>query len=153
MKQLDRNLRPLTGYQLRRATSATMPAVNKILSKFGLRRSTYSSLVVVVANPGLNQGQLADSLAIERPNVVQIIDQLERAKLVVREKSAEDRRAYALKPTPKGAELEARATKALQRHDARLTLGLSAEEKAVMRRCLEIVERNAENLEARDVCA
>jgi len=153
MKQLDRNLRPLTGYQLRRATSATMPAVNKVLSKFGLRRSTYSSLVVVVANPGLNQGQLADSLAIERPNVVQIIDQLERAKLVVREKSAEDRRAYALKPTPKGVELEARATKALRRHDARLTLGLSAEEKAVMRRCLEIVEKNAEDLEARDVCA
>lgn len=142
----------MAGYQLRRATSATMPAVNKVLSKFGLRRSTYSSLVVVVANPGLNQGQLADSLAIERPNVVQIIDQLEQAKLVVREKSAEDRRAYALKPTPKGTELEARATKALQRHDARLTLGLSAAEKAVLRRCLEVVEKNAEDLEARDVC-
>lgn len=152
MKQIDRNLRPLTGYQLRRATSATMPGVNKVLSEFGLRRSTYSSLVVIVSNPGLNQGQLADSLAIERPNLVQIVDQLERAKLVVREKSAEDRRAYALKPTPKGAELEALSTKALQRHDAVLTKGLSAEDKATVRRCLEIVEKNAEEMEAHDVC-
>lgn len=149
MKKFDQKLRPLTGYQLRRATSATMPAVNRVLSEFGLRRGTYSSLVVVVANPGLNQGQLADSLAIERPNVVQIVDQLERAKLVVREKSAQDRRAYALKPTRKGAALEARVTKALQRQDARLTLGLSAEDKAAMHRCLEIVEKNAEEIEAR----
>lgn len=151
MQQADRTLRHLTGYQLRRTTSATMPEVNKVLEEFGLRRSTYSSLVVVVANPGLNQGQLADTLAIERPNLVQIVDQLEKAKLVRRAKSAEDRRAYALQPTPKGCELEKRATRALQRMDDLLREGLSEQDVEVLHRSLQIIERNAETMQVRDV--
>lgn len=151
MQQADRTLRHLTGYQLRRATSAAMPEVNKVLEEFGLRRSTYSSLVVVVANPGLNQGQLADALAIERPNLVQIVDQLERAKLVRRTKSVEDRRAYALQPTPKGCELEERATRALERLDDLLREGLSEQDKEVLHRSLQIIERNAETIQVRDV--
>ena len=132
MQQADRTLRHLTGYQLRRATSAAMPEVNKVLEEFGLRRSTYSSLVVVVANPGLNQGQLADALAIERPNLVRIVDQLEQ-------------------PTPQGCELEERATRALERLDNLLREGLSEQDKEILHRILQIIERNAETIQERDV--
>jgi DNA-binding MarR family transcriptional regulator len=151
MPQADQTLRHITGYQLRRATSAAMPEVNKVLEEFGLRRSTYSSLVVIVANPGLNQGQLADALAIERPNVVQIIDQLEKEKLVRRERSSEDRRAYALKPTPRGCELGHSATRGLERLDVVLRQGLSEQDIEVLHRSLRTIERNAETLEVRDV--
>lgn len=152
MQSVDRNLRLLTGYQLRRANSSAMPGVNKVLAQFGLRRSTFSSLVVIVSNPGLNQGQLADALAIERPNVVQIVDRLERAGLVQRQKSDEDRRAYALQPTPKGRKLQARATAALEQHDRRLTRGLSVADVETLRRYLEVIEQNADELEASDAC-
>jgi feruloyl-CoA synthase len=129
-----------------------MPAVNKVLGTYGLRRSTYSSLVVIVSNPGLNQGQLADALAIERPNVVQIVDQLEKAKLVRRSKSPVDRRAHALKPTSKGCELQKEATEALEHFDAVLTEGLSAEDIATLHRSLKIIEDNAEKAEVRNGC-
>ena len=152
MPDADQILRPLTGYQLRRTTSAAMPGVNKVLEEFGLRRSTYSSLAVIVSNPGLNQVQLADALAIERPNVVQIVDQLEHANLVQRVKSTEDRRAYALQPTPKGCEVHERATEALERYDASLKHGLSQLEIETLHHSLRVIERNAEELEARDVC-
>lgn len=152
MDQFDSKLRQMPGYLLRRATSAAMPKVNDLLSEFGLRRTSYSSLAVIVAHPGLNQGQLADVLAVERPNIVQIVDQLEQAGLVQRTKSAEDRRAYSLQPTPKGRALEVRVTEALIQQGLRLTQGLSAEDLIHLRRCLEIIEQNADQMEARDVC-
>ena len=152
MHQVDRSLRHLTGYQLRRTTSAAMPGVNKVLETFGLRRSTYSSLVVIVSNPGLNQGQLADALAIERPNIVQVVDHLEQAKLVRRVKSTQDRRAYSLQPTPQGCDLQAQATDALERYDAILKRGLSATDIAALRRSLKIIEDNAIEAEGLDAC-
>lgn len=152
MLEEDRSLRHLTGYQLRRTTSAAMPGVNKVLEKYGLRRSTYSSLVVIVSNPGLNQGQLADALAIERPNVVQIVDQLEKAQLVRRAKSPEDRRAYSLQPTPKGCDLQNQATEALERFEAVLTQGLSHEDIATLHRILKTIEENAVEAEGLNVC-
>ena len=152
MPDIDRSLRHLTGYQLRRTTSATMPGVKKVLEEFGLRRSTYSSLAVIVSNPGLNQVKLASALAIERPNVVQIVDQLEQAQLVRRVKSTQDRRAYALQPTLKGCEVQQRATEALERYDAFLKQGLSQQEIEALHHSLMVIEKNVKKLEARDVC-
>lgn len=139
----DSNLRRLTGYQLRRATSASSPGVNKVLSRFELRRSTYSSLAVIINQPGLNQRQLANILAIERPNIVQIIDVLEQKQLVERKLSETDRRAYALHPTTKGRELYKHATDAMTAHDAEMTCGISIEEKTMLERLLQIIEHNA----------
>ncbi len=151
MPDLDRSLRHLTVYQLRRTTSAALPDVNKVLEKFGLRRSTYSSLVLIVSNPGLNQGQLADALAIERPNVVQIVDRLEKAKLVRRVKSTEDRRAYSLQPTPKGCDVQNQATEKLEHFDAVLMLGLSQKDIENLHRSLKVIEDNSEKLAVWDV--
>lgn len=144
----DSDLRSLTGYLLRRATGATMPGVNQVLGRFGLRRGTYSSLVVIIKNTGLNQVQLADSLAIDRPNLVAIVDELEEMKLVVRQKSSKDRRSYQLLPTPKGIELEARVTAALHEFDNYLTKDLSKSEIAALQRALQIVEKNAAQMES-----
>jgi DNA-binding MarR family transcriptional regulator len=152
MSEFDEPLRTLTGYRLRRANSAAMPCVQKVLDRFGLRRSTYSSLVVIDANPGLNQGQLADSLAIERPNIVRIIDQLEAAKLVRRTRSAEDRRAYALQVTAKGSALQRQASQALADLDRVFWEGLSDEDIRSLNRSLQIIQRNAEQWEDSDVC-
>lgn len=151
MPCLDRNLRHLTGYQLRRANSSAMPWVNMVLAEFGLRRATYSSLDIIVSSPGLNQGQLADALAIERPNMVQIVDQLESNGLVERTKSDADRRAYALRPKPKGCALHRAATKALTQLETQITQGLSDTDMKTLARCLAVIEQNANDMEARDV--
>lgn len=149
-KLIDAQLRELTGYTLRRATTSVMPAVNRVLEPFGLRRITYSSLVIVVRNPGLNQSQLADALAVERPNLVQIVDEMERDDLLSRERSAFDRRAYALSATEKGAALEGEATKVISAFEAAVTAGLSAEQVKTLHKNLEIIEANAAKLEKAD---
>ena len=141
---LDTTLRGLTGYNLKRATSAVQASAASTLQDFGLRRVSFSALSVIVENPGLQQGRLADVLAIERSNIVHVIDGLERANLVKRARSAEDRRAYALTATLPGQRLYDQALARLQQSDAALTQGLSPTEISTFMRMLQTVEQNAQ---------
>jgi DNA-binding MarR family transcriptional regulator len=43
---------------------------------------TYSLMAVIVDNPGVRQSQLAQVLAIERSNLVVLLDELERFELI-----------------------------------------------------------------------
>ena len=120
----DRDLRTLVGYNLQRAQTAVMTGVNKTLKPFGLRRATYSVLSVVVETPGLRQVDVSEVLAIERPNLVQTIDSLEKAGWITRSRAEGDRRAYELYPTDAGRTHYAKAHAALSAFDKRLTAAL-----------------------------
>ncbi|MEJ6390820.1 MarR family winged helix-turn-helix transcriptional regulator [Gymnodinialimonas ulvae] len=120
----DSELRRLVGYNIQRAHSAVMGAVNRVLTPFGLRRASYSVLSVVVETPGLRQADVADVLAIERPNLVQIVDALERAGWITRRRAEDDGRAYELHPTLAGRAHYTEARGALVAFDGKLTAGL-----------------------------
>ena len=81
---------------------------------------TYTALSLIIDNPGLRQSQLADAMDVERPNLVVIVDELEKRELITRDKVPSDRRAYALHATHAGRHLYGRATKAVQKHEERL---------------------------------
>ncbi|MEX3016785.1 MarR family winged helix-turn-helix transcriptional regulator [Gymnodinialimonas hymeniacidonis] len=120
----DADLRRLVGYNIQRASSAVMGAVNRVLKPFGLRRASYSVLSVVVETPGLRQADVSEVLAIERPNLVQIIDGLEKAGWITRRRVEGDRRAYELHPTLAGRAHYTEARGALQVFDGKLTAQL-----------------------------
>ena len=65
------------------------------LRPFDLRMLTYSALVLIVDNPGLNQSRLSQIMDIERPNLVVIIDELEERELIT--ESACQRTAAAMR--------------------------------------------------------
>lgn len=142
---LDNKLRELTGYRLRRATSASMPEINRLLVPFGLRRTTYSALTVVADNPGLSQSQLAKALSIERPNIVQIIDELEKPNLVERRAAPNDRRTYALRATDAGMKLQSQAQLSLRQYEDELTRGMSSSDIEQLHGFLSLIEANASN--------
>lgn len=139
----DARLRALTGYCLRRASVAAMASFGRIFAEHGLRRTTFSVLALVVERPGLRQAQLAQALAIERPNLVQIIGELEGKGLLRRETDAGDRRAQALHPTLAGRRLVTRAMADVEAQEARLMEGLAPDEIDALRRALARIERNA----------
>lgn len=116
----DAGLREFTGYFVKRTYSVMRADLAQALKPFGLRMVTFSVLVMIVDNPGLRQSQLAAALAIERPNLVVIIDELQRRKLVVRDRVPTDRRAYALHATKAGVELLEQARQANRDHEARV---------------------------------
>jgi DNA-binding MarR family transcriptional regulator len=138
----DATLREFSGYAMKRAFNAIQTDVNAVLAPFDLRMVTFSALVVIVDNPGLRQSQLADLLSIERPNLVVILDELERRELISRGRAADDRRAYALQVTLAGRRLHDKALAAVRAHEARMTAGLSEAERADLVRMLRRIEQN-----------
>ena len=103
---------------------------------------------MITDNPGLRQTQLADALAIERPNLVVILDELEERGLITRDKVPADRRAWALNPTGKGRTLCAEATAANRADEERLLRGLAPEKRAAVIEAMNLIERGRGGPEA-----
>lgn len=140
---LDARMRDLMTYQLRRASSEVLLSVSRLLEPFGLRRTTLSALSVISQNPGVSPSQLAQALSMERPNIVQIITQLESANFIVRKRAADDGRAYSLFATDHGAQQCEQALQQLDQFDASLRNGLSEAELTVLKKALERIEQSA----------
>lgn len=138
----DSTLRRYAGYGMKRAFNAIQADVNAALAPLGLRMITFSTLAVIAENPGLRQSVLAEILAMERPNLVVVVDELERAELISRQRPPEDRRAYALRVTLAGQRLLDKALAAVDAHERRMTAGLTEEERQALIRALARVERN-----------
>ena len=82
------------------------------------------------------QSFAADTLGIERPNFVAIVEELERRGLITRTRDLDDRRAYCLNATSAGLALADQAVKACQAHEEKLFGQLSAEDRAQLDRIL-----------------
>lgn len=69
-----------------------------------LRPGQFSTLALIVANPGISQIELSRELDIDKATIVSLIDLLEREGLAERHQSADDRRRHCLHATDKGRE-------------------------------------------------
>ncbi len=116
----DDTLRAFLGYRMKRAFNVVQADLAETLRPFELRMITFTALVLIVDNPGARLSQLSDSIAIERPNLVAIVDELEKRGLVARRRMQSDRRAYALIPTATGKKLCVEALAAVQAHEERI---------------------------------
>lgn len=118
------------GFLLRLAQVSVFKHLIAALEPFDLRLTDYSALLVIEANPELKQQSLGEALRIQRPNLVSIMDALERRGLVKRGSVPGDRRSYALTLTPEGSALLARANEAQARHEADVDAALGPIDKA-----------------------
>ena len=128
----DGVLQTLLGYRIKRAFNVIQADLADTLAPFELRMTTFTALVLIVENPGLSQSRLAAAMDVERPNLVVIVDELERRDLITRERVPEDRRTYALCATLPGRRLCQKATKAVHRHEARLFAALDAKTRKIV---------------------
>ena len=102
-------LTSIVGYPLRRAQLAVFEDFNRRFAALKLSPAQYSALVVIAANPGRKQSEIAGALGILRPNFVAMMDELERRGLAERLRTPVDRRSRALAVTAAGSALVARA--------------------------------------------
>ena len=68
----------------------------------GLPTGSLTVLALIAANPGSSQTALAGRAGLNKSALVGIIDQLERRRLVERDRAANDRRRYQVSVTPEG---------------------------------------------------
>ena len=124
------------GYFLRRAQVWVFQDFIKTLSAVDLRPAQYSVLVVIGANPGLSQAELAHRLAIERAGLVHMLDHLQKRGLTERLPSPTDRRTHALQLTREGQKLLKRAKALAAKHEARLADKIGPDAREEMLRLL-----------------
>src|SRR5712691_1213587 len=81
------------GYFIRRLQVWVFQDFIRTLAPIDIRPAQYSVLIVIAANPGLSQSDLADSLGIKRARLGPVPDKLEKRGLTQRLASRTDRRS------------------------------------------------------------
>jgi len=115
------------GYFVRRLQHWIFRDVNAALAAVDLDVILYSILETIAANPGTTQIAVAGTLGIERARMVGLLDDLQQAGLIVRERSEQDRRAHALGLTPRGRLILKKANAHVAAHEKRVARRLGAD--------------------------
>jgi DNA-binding MarR family transcriptional regulator len=105
------------GYFARRFQVWIFQDLLKALASADIRISHYSVLVIIKANPGLAQSEIADAVGIEPARLVRILDELERRGWIERMRSASDRRSHALFLTTDGQKAFERIKRLARQHE------------------------------------
>ncbi len=91
-----------TGYLLAASHQRVRERFEAALDPLGIEARHFGALATIIEEAPCSQQLVARRLGVTGPVVVQIVDDLERHRLVARERNPEDRRSYALTPTAKG---------------------------------------------------
>jgi DNA-binding MarR family transcriptional regulator len=126
------------GFALRGAHQASGTAFSALTGRPG----HFAALTLIANNPGITQMRLADALGRSRSTMVPLLDALERDGLAIREASPRDARSHALAITTAGREWLDKMIPLVRAHDAQLTRGLSAPDRAALMRILRVMKRN-----------
>jgi DNA-binding MarR family transcriptional regulator len=115
------------GYFVRRLQVWVFQDFIRRLSSIDISPAQFSVLVVIDANAGLSQSELAATLGIDRARLVRLLHGLERRDLTQRMPSSADGRRHALRLTRDGQKLLARARTLAAQHEAALKQKVGAE--------------------------
>jgi len=128
----------LLGFNIRRAQIELWRDFGATVSGGEVRPGLFSLLLLVGANPGIAQIDLANQLSVDKASIVALVDRLEEAGWVVRKRSTEDRRRQEIFTTPAGVKKLAQLKREVQEHDAKYCSLYTEDE---LRKFLEFLQR------------
>jgi DNA-binding MarR family transcriptional regulator len=121
-------LESLLGYNARRAALAVIEVFLQRMVPYELRPVDFSVLSLIAHNPGITSRQLCSTLGILPPNLVGIINTMERREIVMRRPHPHDGRAVGLHLSAKGRKLMRDAERTAADLEAEVATSLSAGE-------------------------
>jgi DNA-binding MarR family transcriptional regulator len=130
-------LESLVGYNARRATLVIVDAFLKHMAVYDLRPVDFSVLSLIAHNPGITSRQLCSALNIQPPNLVGMVNTLEKRELVTRQPHPRDGRAVGLHLTPSGKKMMRNAEQTAARIEDGAASRLSAAERATLMQLLK----------------
>jgi len=137
VEQVDTSyLESLVGYNARRATLVIIDAFLQHMAVYGLRPVDFSVLSLIAHNPGITSRQLCTSLNIQPPNLVGMINLLQRRELITRRPHPHDGRAMGLHLTPAGRKMMKQAEVTACELEDQATKRLSAAERKTLMQLL-----------------
>lgn len=149
IRKLDRGPLPgLYGYNLRIAQVAVFENFIKVVGSGlagrmgGLTPGRFSLLVLLRANPGINQTDLSRGVGVDKSTLTPALDQLEKKGLIVRQRTVADRRTYSLSLSPAGEQLLSELMTKVEQHEKNIVTGLTAAERVTLNRLLKKMARS-----------
>ncbi len=124
-----RYLETLVGYNARRAALVVIGEFLPRMAAYELRPVDFSVLSLVVHNPGITSRQLCATLGMQAPNLVGMLNAMEKRGLISRRPHPHDGRAMGLHPTQSGQAMMRSAEKTAAELEVGMTAGLSADER------------------------
>lgn len=115
-------LESLLGYNARRAALAVIEVFLEAMAPYQLRPVDFSVLSLIAHNPGITSRQLCTTLGIQPPNLVGMVNALEKRGVISRQPHPRDGRAMGLHLTTAGQKLVRDA----ERTAAELEAGVAA---------------------------
>ncbi len=129
----------LVGYNARRAALAVIEPFLQRMAPFDLRPVDFSVASLIAHNPGITSRQLCSTLGILPPNLVALINALEKRGLIEKHPHPNDGRANGLHVTVAGMSLMQRAEKAATALEVEVASELTANERRTLIRLLKKV--------------
>jgi DNA-binding MarR family transcriptional regulator len=117
------------GYAIRRAQMRVYEDFFAALADLETTPTRYTLMLLIRDNPGIRSVDLARVLGMSRSHMVKQIDDLESRNLITRETPRSDRRSRILLLTARGESKLTQLEQAVERHEAQLTEGFSAEDR------------------------
>ncbi len=133
VEQVDTSyLESLMGYNARRATLVIIDQFLRHMAVYGLRPVDFSVLSLIAHNPGITSRQLCTTLNIQPPNLVGMINQLQKRDLITRRAHPHDGRAMGLHLTAEGRKMIRQAEVTAAELEEAATARLSAAERKTL---------------------
>lgn len=130
-------LESLPGYNARRASLAILDAFYKDMAVFDFGPVDFSVMSIISHNPGITSRQLCAALSLLPPNLVGLLNRLEKRGLIVRQPHPSDGRAVGLYCSPEGRRITEKAETAAAASGAKVTRNLTAAEHKTLARLLQ----------------
>ncbi len=134
-----RYLESLLGYNARRAALSIIEVFLQRMAVYDLRPVDFSVMSLITHNPGITSKQLSNSLNILAPNLVAMVNGLEKKGMISRRPHPHDGRAMGLHLTDSGIEIMRRAEKTASKLEIESTPNLSTSERKTLLRLLQKV--------------
>lgn len=131
----------LIGYALRRAQLKVAQELVEQLAPFDLRPAQFSALLIIETNPGLMQTDLAGILAIEPPQVVTLLNKLEKLGVALRVRCKPDKRSYGIFLSKAGETLLKQLKEVAAQSDREATAALDDAERQQLLQLLHKIYR------------
>ena len=134
------------GFNVRLLDVRLMKMFAASLTKYGVTPAEATVLHVIMANPDVSHGELAETLLIQLPNMTKMLKRLDADRFIDRLASARDRRRVVLSLTPKGRRLVLRYRRTAAAHEKMAFSAFSATERKTL---IGLVRRALTSLDAR----
>jgi len=138
MEKIDTGyLETLLGYNARRAALVIIELFFKRMAVYDLRPVDFSVLSLITHNAGISSRQLCSALNILPPNLVGMINSLEKRELIVRKPHSSDGRIVGLHLSNAGSKLMKDAEQTAKELENEAASKLTATERKTLMRLLQ----------------